>query len=131
MRTELLTAIQALSLGTFRVSNELPYEQDGAPLYFKNFRTIYVDMPQMNQTPVFDALDGLGWINEDTTVSAYFVTDAKQLPANYFTLVDAVKESRLTTQITGVTQRTCEVTTEYVAANLVTQFVFSFRKLLN
>lgn len=131
MRTQILDAISDLSLGTFRVSTELPYDADGAPLYMKNFKTIYVDMPQINQDPVFDILKGDGWVNEDTTVSAYFVTDAKQLPTNYFTLVESIKECRLTTAITGVIQRTCAVTTNYDTTALVTTFVFSFRKFLN
>ena len=97
----------------------------------KNFKTIYVDMPQISQDPVFDLLKGDGWVNEDTTVSAYFVTDAKQLPTNYFTLVNDIKECRLINTITGVIQRTCAVSTEFDTTALVTTFVFSFRKFLN
>lgn len=134
MRQAVYDAIQALSsstMGTFSLSSELPYDSSGTPLYLKNFKKIYVDVDQISQDATVATLDGSSWVNETTTVRVYFVTDAKQLPTNYETLVEAVKESRLTAVLPGVTQRTCQVTTSFTVDALVTQFEFGFTKQLN
>jgi|LauGreDrversion4_2_1035121.scaffolds.fasta_scaffold724946_2 hypothetical protein len=134
MRTAIYDAIKALgstTLGTFSVSSELPYDASGTPLYLKNFKKIYVDVDQVGQEATVATLDGSSWVDETTTVRAYFVTDAKLLPSNYETLVDAVKETRLTTDITAVTKRRCQVSTRFEADALVTEFEFSFTKQLN
>jgi len=134
MRTAIYDAIKALgstTLGTFSVSSELPYDASGTPLYLKNFKKIYVDVDQVGQEATVATLDGSSWVDETTTVRAYFVTDAKQLPSNYETLVDAVKETRLTTDIIGATKRRCQVSTRFEADALVTEFEFSFTKQLN
>jgi len=134
MRTQILSAIQGLSsttLGTYRVATELPFEADGNPLYFKNPKKIYVDVDQYSHTPSFDLLDGNGWVDEIITVRAFFVNDAKQLPSNYETLVETIKELRLTSGITGVLEKLCQVSTEYSGDLLVTEFEFSFKKYLN
>jgi len=134
MRSLILSAIQGLSsatLGTFQVATDLPYEQDGNPLYFKNFKRIYVDAAQYDQSPDFDTLKGDGWVNETITVRAYFVTDAKQLPSNYTSLVETIKELRLSSSITGVIQKLCSVSTEFQGDAMITEFEFSFKKYLN
>lgn len=134
MRQAIYTAIQALGtsvLGTYTLSTELPYDASGIPLYLKNYKKIYVDVDQINQDADFDTLSGAGWANETITVRAYFVTDAKLLPSNYETVVEAVKETRLTTDITGVTRRLCQVTTRFLDDALITEFEFSFTKYVN
>jgi hypothetical protein len=134
MRQAIYDTIRALgssTLGTFAVSAELPYDASGTPLYLKNFKKIYVDVDQISQDATVATMDGATWVDETTIVRAYFVTDAKQLPSNYETLVDAIKESRLTTDITGVTKRRCQVSTRFDADALVTEFEFSFTKQLN
>lgn len=134
MRTAIYNSIKALgsaALGTFSLSSELPFDASGTPLYLKNFKKIYVDVDQISQDATIATLNGATWVDETTTVRAYFVTDAKQLPSNYETLVDAIKETRLTSDITGVTKRRCQVSTRFEADALVTEFEFSFTKQLN
>lgn len=126
-----IRALGATTLGTFSMSTELPYDASGTPLYLKNFKKIYVDVDQISQEATLSTLNGATWVDETTTVRTYFVTDAKQLPSNYETLVDAIKETRLTEDITGVTQRRCQVSTRFEADALVTEFEFSFTKQLN
>lgn len=134
MRQAIYDSIRALgasTLGTFSMSTELPYDASGTPLYLKNFKKIYVDVDQIDQEATLATLNGATWVDETTTVRAYFVTDAKLLPSNYETLVEAVKETRLTSDITAVTRRTCQVTTRFEADALVTEFEFRFTKQLN
>ena len=133
MRTDILNSIGSISsatLGTFRVTDELPFDYDGSPLYQKNFKRIYVDVDQIDQSAVDDYLNGAGYIDEVTTIRVYFVTDAKKLPDNYESVVAAIKETRLVATITGVIERLCNVSTQYSADSLLTEFEFSFRKLL-
>ena len=131
MRTEILTYITAQTLTGFRVSDELPWDNNGTPLYMSNMKTVYVDLDQIEQNSVIDTLNGpSGAVDEIATISVYFVTDAKKLPTNYDTVVSAIKGARLATTITGVIERLCQVSTQFESDRVVTRFDFSFRKLI-
>ena len=131
MRTEILTYITAQTLTGFRVSDELPWDNNGTPLYMSNMKTVYVDLDQIEQNSVIDTLNGpSGAVDEITTISVYFVTDAKKLPTNYDTVVSAIRGARLATTITGVIERLCQVSTQFESDRVVTRFDFSFRKLI-
>lgn len=113
----------------FKLTDSLPWSKDGAPLYHKNKKTIYVDRPNTTQEPLFDTLDGMSAVEEITTVSVYVVTDAKTLPSNYEALVSAIQGGRVDATLTaGYTQRQTPVSTEYEDDTLVTQFDFTFSK---
>lgn len=118
------------TMGSFSLATELPYDSSGVALYLKNFKRIYIDIDQVSQEAVFDAMNAAGAVDEITIVRAYFVTDAKALSSNYEALVEAIKSARLTSDIEGVIRRLCQVTTRFEADALVTEFEFSFRKLL-
>jgi hypothetical protein len=75
-------------------------------------------------------LNGAGVVNQITTVTVTITTDAKNPPSNYQTMVNTFKNARLDPAITGVTQRTTQVTTEFVSDAQVTQFEFSFTELI-
>jgi hypothetical protein len=133
MRTEIITSLQAISkviLNDFKITDNLPWEDNGAPLYHHNKKHIYVDMPQTRQEPVLNDFAMKGTVNETNTVRVYFVTDAKQLPSNYYDLVTAVKAIRSTYAVTGVIDRTCQVSTTFQADALITEFEFSNRKTI-
>jgi len=125
-----ISNISKSTMGTFSLASELPYDSSGVPLYLKNFKRIYIDMDQVSQEAVFDAMNAAGAVDEITLVRAYFVTDAKQLSSNYEALVKAIQDARLTTDIEGVIRRLCQVSTKFQDDSLVTEFEFSFRKLL-
>ena len=133
MRTAIYNYIDALSnsqKGGFTLASQLPFSSSGVPLYQKNFKTIYVDVDQVAQDTGLYALDGSGGVVETTLVRVFFVTDAKQLPSNYESLVDLIKDARLTADISGVNARLVQVDATYVDDSLVTTFEFSFRKLI-
>jgi hypothetical protein len=133
MRTEILSYLNTISnvtLGTYSVSSRLPWLDNGAPLYHHNRKHIYVDTDQSRQTPVSDALNQAGFVDETTTVTVYFVNDAKQLPDNYDAVVTAIKGARLITATQGYTERTVNVSSDYLADDLITTIEFSFRKLI-
>lgn len=130
MRTVVYNYIKALSLKSVSLSNELPYSTSGTELYLKNKKTIYVDVAQSQQDPAIDALNGSGAVDETTTVSVYFVNDAKKLPTDYDTIVTQMKGARTATGTEGFIQKTCNVSSSYQEDAVVTELVFSFRKLI-
>jgi hypothetical protein len=130
MRELILAWLQANAVTGYTVTAELPWDSSGQPLYLNNMKRIYVDQPQTGQEPLIDVLNGLGVVNETTTVSVYLATDAKKLPTNYDAVVSMIKSTRLDPAITGVTQRATTVSTEFVNDVLVSQFDINFRKLI-
>jgi hypothetical protein len=130
MRELILAWLQANAVTGYTVTAELPWDSSGQPLYLNNMKRIYVDQPQTGQEPLIDVLNGAGVVNENTTVSIYLATDAKKLPPNYDAVTAMIKSTRLDPAITGVTQRTTTVSTEFDADVLVSQFDINFRKLI-
>jgi hypothetical protein len=130
MRELILAWLQDNAVTGFTVTAELPWDSSGQPLYLNNMKRIYVDQPQTVQEPLIDVLNGQGVVNETTTVSIYLATDAKKQPANYDAVTAMIKSTRLDPAITGVTQRTTTVSTEFDADVLVSQFDINFRKLI-
>lgn len=130
MRTEIIDYFKSNKVSGYTLTEELPWDSSGNPLYLKNFKYIYVDSDQVAQEPLIDVLNGAGIVNQTTTVRAYITTDAKNQPSNYATMVSTFMNARLDTDIAGVTQRATQVSTEFVGDAQVTQFEFSFRELI-
>ena len=132
MRDTLLTFLTTAITGTdFSVTQELPYNGDGAPLFLKNLKKVYVDQDQTSQDPLLDVLDASGQVVAETVTNTVTgVVDAKVLPSGYATLVSQIKSARLDPAITGFQQKSTDVSTEYNTDRLVTEFVFNFTKLI-
>jgi hypothetical protein len=130
MRTVIYNYIKALGLKSVVLSSELPYQANGQDLYLKNKKTIYVDVAQSNQDAVTDTFSGTGTVNEVTTVSVYFVNDAKKILPDYDNIVTQIKNARTATGTEGYIQKLCQVTVSYDEDAMVTELGFSFRKLL-
>jgi hypothetical protein len=130
MRSDILDYLAQNKVTGYSVTQELPWDSSGAPLYLKNFKKIYVDQDQVVQEPLIDVLNGGGIINQDTTVAVYVTTDAKNAPSNLATLVSTIQNARLDPAVTGVTQRATQVSTEFVGDAQVTTFEISFRQLI-
>jgi len=130
MRQIMLDQLRLLDLGTFRVSDELPFQAAGEDLYQKNPKVFYVDEPDQAETTLYLTLSGGPVLNQSvTTVSVWVTCDAKQKPSNYDALVSAVRRLRLAPP-TPVQNRLCDVTTDLVGDRLVTQFEFRFTELV-
>lgn len=130
MRQAIIDGISALSLGTFAVSSDLPWDAAGTPLYQKNFKVFYVDEPDSEESTLINVLNGSGALATKTTTISVFVTvDAKQKPSNYDSLMDSVRDVKMTTEITGVRSRECDVITTFEADSMLTEFVFRFTEM--
>jgi hypothetical protein len=112
------------------ISNELPYQTNSQDLYLKNEKTIYVDAAQTQQAPAIDTLNGSGAVDETTTVSVYFVNDAKKVLSDYDTTVTQLKGARTAVGTEGYIQKLCQVNVTYDEDAMVTQLEFSFRKFI-
>jgi hypothetical protein len=130
MRTEIITYIQGLNLGTFSVSTELPYTDSGQALYIKNPKRIYVDEEQVENAPILETLNSSNVINEQESVTIYFSCDSKLLPANYDTLVTDLKAARNIDTVENVFRRELDVSTGYDGDLLVTELVIRFNKII-
>ena len=130
MRDELITHLKTLNLGTVKVSEELPFNKDGEPLYLKNFKSIYVDRPTLNQEGVINTLDGASLVNQETIVTAYLTVDAKNQPSNMDTIVSALRTAKGNVTTDARINRTVSVTQSYEGDALVTEFEYRFVELL-
>lgn len=114
MRTQVLDYIKGLSLGSFTVVDDIPYDDAGAPLYLKNVKRIYVEPLQVETSPVIQALNGFSLSNEINIIRVYFAADAKQVPANYDDLVQLLKKAKNISTIQGAYTRECDISVDYV-----------------
>tara|TARA_R100001086_G_scaffold96385_2_gene47924 strand:+ start:52 stop:447 length:396 start_codon:yes stop_codon:yes gene_type:complete len=88
IRDDLITQITTNTAFTsnVEVSQELPFESGGSPLYEKNKGTIYVDEQELNVEQLYRTLDQANINQTTTTITAYLSTDAK----NEFSDIDTV-----------------------------------------
>lgn len=133
MRQALIDGISALTLGTFKVSKELPWDAAGTPLYLKNLKVFYVDEPDSSESSdAFNTLCGgaMPTVSTRITEISVFVTvDAKQRPANYDSLVTAVRRLKTLATLGAVRSRECDVITTFEADQMLTEFVFRFTEV--
>ena len=129
MREEIRTYIGTLNLGGFLLSQEVPWSENGNPLYLKNPKRIYVDVDQIETDPFIQTLSGVTISNQINVVRLYFSTDAKQVPSNYSDIVESLRRAKDITTIQGVNRRECLVNTSYENDMLVTELEYRFTKL--
>jgi hypothetical protein len=92
MRTELLSAITTAvsTLTQFAVSQELPWSQNGTPLYLKNMKKIYVDRAQQEETTLIPTLNGNEVFQDDLITEVYVAVDAKNTPSQLDALITKI-----------------------------------------
>jgi hypothetical protein len=114
MRSQLLTAITSATstLTQFAVATELPWSQNGSPLFRKNMKRIYLDRDVMTEVSLIPTLDAVDVMQNDFVVTAYLAVDAKTVPTqldqavtqilaakNAITIVNAGLESDYTIEV--------------------------------
>jgi len=130
MRTEIIDYINTLSLGSFTVSNELPWTDSGTTaLYLKNLKKVYVDIAEYSHDTLLTTLDGMVINSDAISVRIYFACDAKQLPGNYDDLVVALRTCKDIDLEDGSYRRLSSVSTSFESDMLVTELQIRFTKL--
>jgi hypothetical protein len=101
MRTELLAAITTATstLTQFAVASELPWEQNGTPLYRKNMKKIYVDEERLEQTTMFATLSGPEVYQNDLITEVFLAVDAKNPPSQLDTAIARILSAKSNTGI--------------------------------
>lgn len=101
MRTELLSAITAAvsTLTQFAVSTELPWEQNGQPLFRKNLKKIYVDRSRQEQSTLIPTLDGVDVFQNDLITEVYLACDAKNPPSQLDLVVSKILGAKTSTGV--------------------------------
>jgi hypothetical protein len=92
MRTELLAALTTAltAQNQFNVSQELPWSQNGQPLYRKNMKYVYVDRDIVEQTTLIPVLSGQDVFQDDYIVNVYLAVDAKNPPSQLDTAISNI-----------------------------------------
>jgi len=92
MRAGLLSAITTATstLTQFAVSTELPWEQNGIPLFRKNMKKIYVNREIQEQTTLIPVLDGNEVFQNDLITEVYLAVDAKNPPSQLDSAITAI-----------------------------------------
>jgi|DEB0MinimDraft_10_1074344.scaffolds.fasta_scaffold120123_2 hypothetical protein len=111
-RSDLITQITTnLAAHTdFTVSQELPFDSGGIPLYNKNLKTVYVDEQEIAVEELYSTLDQ-GVVNETTTtINAYLSVDAKNQLSDINTVVANLLVAR------NVISGTIDSTSDYETA---------------
>ena len=101
MRTQLLNAITTATstLTQFAVSTELPWAQNGTPLFRKNLKKIYVDLPRQEQTTLIPTINGGDVFQNDLITEVYVSCDAKNPPSQLDNLVTKILNSKDSTGV--------------------------------
>jgi len=92
MRQQLLDLIKDAKTISYRVSNELPYQASGTPLYLKNPKTLYVDQEQNTIETMVEVLNQVNIYNKVISIRVYFANDAKQEPRDRMDLMLALTQ---------------------------------------
>jgi hypothetical protein len=101
MRTQLLSAITTAvsTLTQFAVSQELPWEQNGTPLYRKNMKKIYVDRERVEQTTLIPTLNGNEVFQNDLISEVYLAVDAKNTPSQLDSVISKILSAKTTINV--------------------------------
>jgi hypothetical protein len=128
MRSAVLELLEQVDLGSFRLSQELPWPAAGEPLYEKNPKVFYVDETQIAETSLIAVLLGGGPAvrNRETTFSIWVTCDAKQQPTDYDQVIDRVRAAVISLPGPEMRRRESDTDRTFTADRLVTELEFRF-----
>lgn len=99
MRSQLLTYLTtALSTSTaVKCASELPWDQNGQPLFLKNLKKLYLDQEYIEEVTLFEGLDGSEIFEDGKFVRAYFAVDAKNPPSTLNAAISTILAAKAQT----------------------------------
>jgi hypothetical protein len=101
MRAELLTALTSATstLTQFAVVQELPWEQNGTPLFRKNMKKIYVDRDRNEESTLIAVFNGPDVYEDVLICDVYLAVDAKNPPSQLDSVITKILGCKLTTNV--------------------------------
>lgn len=130
MRAEVLAYLGTLDLGSYKLSQELPFSNSGISLPIKNAKRIYVDRSEVTTEPFIRVLGGRNIDNEIQTVRVTFANDSKNQPQDYDVVVQLIKGAKEQAAEPEHYERVARVETEFEGDLQVTTIELQFTKLL-
>ena len=126
MRSQLISAITSATstLTQFAVSSELPWEQNGMPLYRKNMKKLYVSPDTLTQSALIPTLDHSNILQNDTVNQVFVSVDAKNTPSQLPQLITIVLSAR---DRTGIVNFVTEADYAEERTEDVLTYTFEFR----
>lgn len=127
IRDTLLSDITSQLAGSsFTVSSELPWESGDNPLFLKNLKRFYLDVPNTSLSEFLLTYDCDGYY-EETRILGYLAMNAKNTKADLQQSVRKIMQSKdsISDQISSIV----EVQTEITGDTLVYTFEFIFNTL--
>lgn len=118
------TAIATLT--QFSVSSELPWSQNGQPLYRKNMKKIYVDQEVLEQGTMFDLLNADNIYENLYSCRAYLAVDAKNPPTQTDSAVNLILTAKGSTGVVNFDEES-DYTVEIDEDVIVYTFEFRIR----
>jgi hypothetical protein len=96
MRSELISAITTAisTLTQFAVSSELPWDQNGTPLYRKNMKRVYVDQEYRVENVLIPVLTFDNIMEDEIKTNVYLAVDAKNTPSQLDSLVTKILSTK-------------------------------------
>lgn len=129
MRAELLAYLNSNLTGTIKVSNELPFEDSGVPLYIKNARRVYLAEPVSTQTSLIQVLNGLDIKQSEVVVAGYLVVDAKNRNADLDTALGVLANASTGANIPDSFRKEFDYTTTISGSTMVYEMQYRFYKI--
>jgi hypothetical protein len=118
--TELTTALDTTTVG---VSSELPWFSGNQVLNEKNMRTVYVDHEEIENSTLINTLDNSDVFEKIVTVDTYLTVDAKKLPTDIDTVIQAIRHAR---QVVDTPTRECDMVTTIEDDRITYEFTYRF-----
>lgn len=129
MRSELITYLTANMPASFKVSNELPFEEGGNNLFRKNFKRVYVGNEQKSMTVLQAIMNGADVMETQTTINAYLAVDAKNRPSDLDTALSVMAQARTQSGISNSFRNEFTYTTEIDGSFEIYTFEYIFRTI--
>jgi hypothetical protein len=114
---------------SFKVSNELPFEEGGNNLFRKNFKRVYVGNEQKSMTVLQAIMNGADVMETQTTINAYLAVDAKNRPSDLDTALSVMAQARTQSGISNSFRNEFTYTTEIDGSFEIYTFEYIFRTI--
>ena len=129
MRTALLAYLTANLTGSIKTSQELPFEESGTPMYFRNMRKVYLDEPAVEQIELIPTLDNTDINQTVTTVKGFLTLDAKTRNADIDSVLTVMAAARNGATNTDSFRKEFDYTTSIDTDRITYEFEYRYYSL--
>lgn len=129
MRTALLAYLTANLTGSIKASQELPFEESGTPMYFRNMRKVYLDEPAVEQIELIPTLDNTDINQTVTTVRGFLTLDAKTRNADIDSVLTVMAAARNGATNTDSFRKEFDYTTSIDTDRITYEFEYRYYSL--